>query len=100
MAIAPYQKDGKWFLDVDPDDQNYVVANVANDLLDRNTTVTGVVCVPSGVNVLEGPSVQGSLMVAKVQVVAGSLDPRVTFRMTCANSERFDRTIWFNPEEH
>ena len=100
MAVAPYQKDGKWFIDVDPDDQNYVVANVANDLLDRNTTVTGVACIASDVTVLEGPNAQSSLMVAKVQAIAGSVDPRVTFRMTCANSERFDRTIYFNLEEH
>jgi hypothetical protein len=100
MANAPYQKDGKWFLDIDPDDQNYVVANVTNDLTDRATTVTGVACIASGVTVLEGPQAQGSLMVAKVQAIAAAQDPHVTFRMTCANTERFDRTIWFNLEDH
>jgi hypothetical protein len=39
-------------------------------------------------------------MVAKVEVLAFAKDPCVTFRMTCANSERFDRTIWFNLEDH
>lgn len=100
MAIAPYQKDGKWFLDVDPDDQNYVVANVSNDLTDRATTVASVVCVASGVNVLEGPQAQGAMMVAKVQAIAGAQDPHVTFRMTCVNTERFDRTVWFNLVDH
>jgi hypothetical protein len=100
MAAAPYLKSGKWFIDVDPDDQNYVVANVSNDLSDRATTVTSVQCIASGVTVMEGPQAQGVFMVAKVQVIAGSVDPHVTFRMTCANTERFDRTIWFNLEDH
>ena len=100
MATAPYSKDGKWYLDVDPDDQNYIVANVTNDLTDRATTVTSVTCIASGVTILEGPQAQGAMMVAKIQAIAGALDPRVTFRMTCANTERFDRTIWFNLEEH
>lgn len=100
MAVAPYQKDGKWYIDVDPDDQNYVVANVTNDLNDRTTTVSAVQCIASGVTIMEGPTIQGPLMVAKVQITAGAPDPHVTFRMTCANTERFDRTIWFNSEDH
>lgn len=102
MATAPYLKDGKWYIDVDADDHNYVVANVGNDLTDRATTASSVAAVLNGVTVLEGPDVQGSLMVALVTIdqVANVLDPSITFRITCANTERFDRTIHFNLEDH
>jgi hypothetical protein len=50
------------------------------------------------VQLLEGPSVQGNLIVVKL----GGLDTSpgavnsITFRITCANTEQFDRTIYFN----
>jgi intracellular sulfur oxidation DsrE/DsrF family protein len=102
MATAPYFKNGKWYIDVDPDDRNYVVANVGNDLTDRATTASSVVCILNGVTVLEGPAAQGALMVALITVdqVANLVEPSITFRVTCANGERFDRTIWLNLEDH
>lgn len=102
MATAPYQLDGKWFIDVDPDDHNYVVGNVGNDLTDRATTASAVECICNGTTVLAGPDAQGALMVAMVTIdqAAAVAEPSVTFRVTCANGERFDRTIHFKLEDH
>jgi hypothetical protein len=102
MATAPYQKGIQWWMDVDPDDKNYVVANVAADLTDRGTTASTVSCTTVGVTVLEGPSVQGSLMVAKVTMdtTVPNSAHSITFRVVCANTEQFDRTIYFNLEDH
>lgn len=97
MATTPYQKEGKWFIDKDPEDKRYYVADVSRDLTDSNTTATSVECVVAGVSVIEGPQIQGGLIVVKL----GGLDTApnavnyCTFRVTCANSEQFDRTIYF-----
>lgn len=98
-AIQPYEKDGKWYIDKDPEDKRYYVADVTNDLTDSDTTATSVECVVAGVTVLEGPSIQAGKIVVKL----GGLDTAssgavnyCTFRVTCANSEQFDRTIYFN----
>lgn len=103
-STVPYFSNGKWMLDVDPDDWDYVVGDVTSDLTDRNTTAASVVGLPTGCTVLEAAAAQGSLMVAKVTCegltqVAGVV-PHITFRVTCANGERFDRTIWLNLEDH
>jgi len=102
-ATQPYFLSGKWWLDVDPDDWNYVVADVTQDLADRSTTAVQVEGIPTGVTVLEAPAVQGGLMVAKVTMASPQVTgviPHITFRITCANTERFDRTIWFSLEDH
>lgn len=104
MATAPYQDStGKWVMDVDPDDHNAIVANVANDLTDRATTAQSVEAVLNGVTVLQGPQIQGtSLMAALVTIdqtwvtANPTLKPSITFRVTCADGQRFDRTIYFN----
>lgn len=97
-AIQPYEKDGKWYIDKDPEDKRYYVADIKNDLTDSATTAASVECVVAGVVVIEAPSIQGSKIVVKL----GGLDTApgasnsCTFRVTCANSEQFDRTIYFN----
>ena len=53
MATAPYQADGKWFIDKDPNDERYYVANIANDLTDSATTAVSVETIVSGVTSLE-----------------------------------------------
>jgi hypothetical protein len=89
-------------LEIDPDDQSYIVANVAADLAARNTTAQSVVCITTNVTVLEGPTIQSGLLVAKLQMA--NSDPNLphtcTFRVTCANTERFDRTIAFTLADH
>ncbi|WP_292041456.1 hypothetical protein [Massilia sp. UBA6681] len=98
MAAAPYLKDGKWTIDKDPEDKRYYVADITNDLTDSGTTAASVTCVVAGVSIIEGPEIQGSLIVVKL----GGLDTApdavnyCTFRVICANTEQFDRTIYFN----
>lgn len=102
MATAPYQIDGKWYIDKDPNDERYYVANIQNDLTDSATTAVSVATVVAGVSVLEPASLQGHLIAVKL----GGLDTSAnaenfcTFRVTCANSEKFDRTIWFKRVEN
>lgn len=105
-AQEPYFVEGMWWMDVDEDDHNFVVFNVTQDLTDRATTIastgTPVELVLEGVTVLEGPDPQGSLIVALLTIdkTANIPKPSCTARVTCANGERFDRTINFNLEEH
>lgn len=101
-AIAPYQKDGKWYIDKDANDERYYVANIANDLADSATTAASVEAILGGVVKLEEADLQGHLIVIKL----GGLDTAAnaknfwTSRVTCANGEKFDRTIWFNGVEN
>jgi hypothetical protein len=97
-AEKPYFKNGKWFVDKDPDEESYYVADVGQELVDRATTITSVEVIVGGVTKLEGPSVQGSLIVVKLKGmdVTDGADNFWTARVTCANTERFDRTTWLN----
>jgi hypothetical protein len=97
-AEKPYFKNGKWFVDKDPDEESYYVADVSQELADRATTITSVEVLVGGVTKLEGPSVQGSLIVVKLKGmdVSDGADNFWTARVTCANTERFDRTTWLN----
>lgn len=97
-AAKPYFKDGKWWVDKDPDEKSYYVADLTQELLDRATTATSVQVLVAGVKLLEGPSIQGSLIVVKLaemDTTAGA-DNFWTARVTCANTEQFDRTTWLN----
>lgn len=106
MASAPYQKpagSGKWFVDKDPDDELYYVANVTADLTDSATTAVSFETIATGVTVLETASPQGNLgglLAVKVGGLGMTGESSLTFRVTCANTEQFDRTIYFNKEEH
>lgn len=97
-APEPYFKDGKWWVDKDPDEQSHYVANITKELSDRATTAASVVPIVGGVEVLIQPEIQGNFVVIKL----GGLDTSDgaenfwTARVTCANGERFDRTMWFN----
>lgn len=98
----PYLQNGKWYIPKDPDDERFYTADVAQDLTDSNTTVASVATIVSGVTVVTAAVFNGS----KLTVKLGGLDitPNgqnfCTFRVTCANSEIFDRTIWFVREDH
>lgn len=98
--VAAYTKGGKQYFDKDPDDQLFYVANIAADLTDSATTAASYTLITSGVTVLQQAAPQGtngSLLAVKIgalTTVAG--DPFVTFRVTCANGEQFDRTVYFN----
>jgi hypothetical protein len=94
----PYFKDGKWWVDKDPDEKSYYVADISKELVDRATTAKSVVVLVGGVTVLEGPEIQGSLVVVKLEGmdVSDGAENFWTARVTCANTERFDRTTWLN----
>jgi len=97
-APEPYFKDGKWWVDKDPDEQSFYVANVTKELADRGTTAVSVEPVVEGVEILIQPQIQGSFVVIKLggmDVTAGA-ENYWTARVTCANGERFDRTMHFN----
>lgn len=93
---------GKWIMPKDPDDQRYYTADVTKDLADSGTTAASVTCIVSGVNIIEAAVIVGTKCVVKL----GGLDVTTspvnfcTFRVTCANTEVFDRTIWFVREDH
>ena len=102
MATAPYQLDGKWYIDKDPSDERYYAANIQNDLTDSATTAVSVVTVVAGVVVLEPAAIQGSLIAVKLGGldIAANAENFCTFRVTCANTEKFDRTIHFKRVEN
>lgn len=100
MATTPYLSGTQWMIDVDPDDINFVVWDVTKDLADRATTAAACTLVTTGVLVQQGPTVQGTLIIALVKMAAGTPLPSATARVTCANGEQFDRTVYFNLESH
>lgn len=95
--ILPTIINGKTTFLKDPDDQRKYKIDVSGDLTEMATTATSVTAIVSGVSILEAAAVNGSVMVVKL----GGLDVGptpvnyCTFRITCANGEVFDRTIWF-----
>lgn len=103
MATAPYFDSGKWWMDVDPDDHNAVVGNVAQDLTDRATTAESVTALINGVTVLEGPEIQAETLMAALITIDQTANveiPSITFRVSCVDNQRFDRTIHFKLEDH
>lgn len=92
---------GKWVLEKDPNDKLYYAANIAADLANSSTTAVSVEAVVAGVELLEGPDIQGNVIVVKLGGMGtGITDSFCTFRVTCANGEQFDRTIYFRPVEN
>lgn len=98
----PYYKGGKWWINKDPDDKLYYKADVELQLEGGGTTAASVETIVAGVEVLEPAVVQGNAMVAMLGGLDVSEDdPQnfCTFRVTCANGERFDKTIWFKRKD-
>ena len=94
---APSLEAGRWWSEKHPLDERYWVADITIDLDERGTTATSVVAIEAGVTVLEQPVIQGKLILVKLggfNAATGAVN-FCTFRVTCANGERFDRTIWF-----
>lgn len=94
---GPYQQDGRWTIDKHPLDEFYCVADISFDLAESQTTAASVIAVPGGVTVLEQPVVQGALIPVKVGGLdeLSDADNFCTLRVTLANGEQIDRTIWF-----
>lgn len=101
-ATAPYQGLKGWTIDIDPDDINFVVWDVTKDLADRATTMASVTALPTGMTISQGPTIQGTTVIALVKSLdAVATNPHViTVRIVCANGEQFDRSIYFALEDH
>jgi len=95
---APYYRNGRWSIDKVPEDERYYVADLRIDLAEAGTTAVKAEAIVSGVKVLEQPVVQGSLIPVKLggfDELRGALN-FCTFRVTLANGEQIDRTLWFS----
>jgi hypothetical protein len=100
LPNAPYVEAGRWWSEKHPLDERYWVADITIDLAERDTTAKSVVALEAGVTVLEQPVIQGKLIAVKLggfNAAVGAVN-FCTFRVTCANGERFDRTIWFKQQ--
>lgn len=99
MAKITFEKD--------PDDKLYYVIDVTVPLGYSKTRIVNaasVTLIPQGVQVLEGPDIQGDiggLIVLKVGGMGAiGTDSFVTARVICENTEQFDSTIYFTPADH
>jgi hypothetical protein len=102
-ATAPYQGPLGWTIDVDPDDINFIVWDITRDLSDRGTSASSATLILTGMTATQGPTIQGPTVIALLNVTTGTTNaqnPRATARVVCANGEQFDRTIYFNLEDH
>lgn len=100
-----YLRGRDWWIDKDPNDDLYYARDVQDDLAAMSTTAAAVVALVDGVELTEAGFIQGTMMIAKVKggvSALSSLDAvnSLTFRITCANGEQFDRTIFFNMVEN
>lgn len=97
---APYLVGDKLTIDKDPDDKLWYVANVIAQLTDSATTAVSFDAIPQGVTLLEKLAPQGNLnglLPVKLDGMgAANTESFCIFRVTCANGEQFDRTIYFN----
>lgn len=85
----------------DPDDQLFYAADVSEMLTSGVTTAVSFETIVAGVTKLSSLSVQGVVMPALIGGfdIATGVSNFATFRVTCANGERFDKTIRFEREE-
>jgi hypothetical protein len=103
-APAPYEQNGRWYIDKDANDIRWYVANVTKDLTDSATTAASFQALVTGVALVEqqapqGPS--GGLLAVKLSGMGSpEVESKCVFRVTCANGEQFDRTIWFKEVEN
>lgn len=103
---VPVKIGEKWTVDRDPDEKSYYAADITQELSDRATTAVSVELVLVGVVQLGLPAIQTASLegIQRTYVVAflGGTDSeppegwKWVARVTCANSERFDKTTWFN----
>lgn len=87
----------RWVCDKDPDSEMWYFGDVAKDLADGQTTAASVLAIVEGVTILVPAAVQGTVMSVKLGGldVAEGAENCVTWRVTCANGEKFDRTLYF-----
>lgn len=85
----------------DPDDQLFYAADVSEMLSSGLTTAVSFETIVAGVQRLSNLAVQGVVTPALIGGfdIATGVSNFATFRVTCANGERFDKTIRFEREE-
>lgn len=94
----------RWTLDVDVDDEVFYVANVIKWLTDNSTSAVSYTLHTTGVTVLDqdppqGPS--GSLLAVKLKVSFTAQGVAYcTFRVKTADTQQFDKTMWFKKVEN
>jgi hypothetical protein len=102
---------GKWLCLKDPDDIRYYKFGFAKDLTDSGTTIHATrvpVAICSGVSLATHPDGLPNLTAQGTDVIAylggmdltGVVQNFCTIRVSCANGEQIDRTIWFIREDH
>lgn len=107
----PTFKSGKWLVPKDPDDIRYYKFGFAQDLADSNTTPRDenpLLAIIAGVDLVAHPDGLPNLFMVGTDALAylGGFDLSAnaenfcTVRMTCANGEQIDRTMWFVREDH
>lgn len=98
----PEFKSGKWIVPKDPDDERFYKYGFAQDLADSGTTALSAVAIHAGVTVVIPPEIVGTDVIVKL----GGMDLTnnaanfCTIRLTCANTEKIDRTMHFVREDH
>jgi hypothetical protein len=104
---APYKdpaNNGRWTIDVDPDDEVFYAANVIQWVTDAGTTVASFEPITNGVTVLLKGTAQGDrngLLPVKLKVpFAETGDTFCTFRTATTDGQQFDKTIWFKRVEN
>ena len=101
----PYKEGNRHFVDKDPDNKWFYVADVTDEITLNNTTAVSAVAIVHRMTVLVQPDVQeGKFIVFKVEGPSPALegdteDAHVTLRVTCANGEQFDKTVYYKAEE-
>jgi hypothetical protein len=95
--LDPYKDGDRWYIDVDPDDIRIYVGDVSAELTNSNTTASSCVLVLQNMIAVGSVTIQGGLIATKLQGnnMSTVSDNLCTFRVTCANGEQFDKTIYF-----
>lgn len=105
----PYYDDDKdrWYVDKDANNEWTYVFDLTFELQMNNTTAASCEAIPGDarIAVLAGPTVQapGNTLV-KVKFTGPTAkikpdddDASLTIRTTCANGDKFDKTVWVKP---
>jgi hypothetical protein len=94
--------NGKWTVPKDPDDIRFYKYGFAKDLSDSGTTAQSAIAIVAGVTVAVQPYIQGTDVIVKLGGldIANNAANFCTIRLTCANGEQIDRTMWFVREDH
>lgn len=105
----PIVVGGKWTKSKDPDEVRLYQFGFAKELAASGTTivsaaaaVAGVVVVPIPPSAQAVPQVSGTdvlVMLSGLDITANAAN-FCTIRVTCANGEQIDGSLWFTREDH